>query len=84
LARRLEQGFVVTVEPGIYFIPPLIEKWEAEKQFKEFINYEKVRSYLDFGGVRIEEDVLVTEEGYHILGDLIPKTAEEVEQVYRI
>jgi Xaa-Pro aminopeptidase len=84
MARRLEPGFVMTVEPGIYFIPPLIEKWEAEKQFAEFINYEKVRTYLDFGGIRIEDDVLVTEDGYHVLGVPIPKTADEVEQVCTI
>jgi len=84
MARRLEPGFVVTVEPGIYFIPPLIEKWEAEKQFTEFINYTKVRSYLDFGGIRIEDDVLVTENGYRVLGDPIPKTLNEVEQVCTI
>jgi Xaa-Pro aminopeptidase len=81
MARRLEQGFVVTVEPGIYFIPPLIEKWEAERLFSEFIDYKKVRSYLGFGGIRIEEDVLVTEDGNHVLGDPIPKTVDEVEQV---
>jgi Xaa-Pro aminopeptidase len=84
MARRLEPGFIVTVEPGIYFIPPLIEKWEAERQFAEFINYEKVRSYLDFGGIRIEDNVLVTEDGYRILGDPIPKTLNEVEQVCTI
>jgi Xaa-Pro aminopeptidase len=84
MARRLEPGFIVTVEPGIYFIPPLIEKWEAERQFTEFINYEKVRSYLDFGGIRVEDDVLVTEDGYHVLGDPIPKTVDEVEQVCTI
>jgi len=84
MARKLEPGFIVTVEPGIYFIPPLIEKWEAQKQFTEFINYEKVQSYLDFGGIRIEDDVRVTEDGYHVLGVKIPKTIDEVEQVCTI
>jgi Xaa-Pro aminopeptidase len=84
MARRLEQGFIVTVEPGIYFIPPLIEKWEAEKKFTEHINYEKVRTFLGFGGIRIEDNVLVTENGYRVLGDPIPKTMDEVEQACTI
>jgi Xaa-Pro aminopeptidase len=84
MARKLEPGFVVTVEPGIYFIPPLIEKWKAEKKYAEFINYEKLTSYIGFGGIRIEDDVLVTEDGYRVLGDPIPKTLNEVEQVCTI
>jgi len=84
MARRLEKGFIVTVEPGIYFIPPLIEKWEAEKKFSEFIDYKKVRTFLGFGGIRIEDDVLVTENGYQVLGDPIPKIMDEVEQACTI
>jgi Xaa-Pro aminopeptidase len=80
MARRLEPGFVVTVEPGIYFIPPLIGKWEAEGKFTDFINYDKVRSYINFGGIRIEDDVLVTKDGQKVLGNPIPKTVGEVEQ----
>ncbi|MBN2275239.1 MAG: aminopeptidase P family protein [Bacteroidales bacterium] len=84
MARKLEPGFVITVEPGIYFIPPLIEKWEAEKKFTEFIRYDKLKPYLDFGGIRIEDDVLVTSTGHHVLGDPIPKTIVEVEQACKI
>ncbi len=79
LARALQPGFVLTVEPGIYFIPELIAQWKAEGQHAEFINYDKVEAYLDFGGIRIEDNVLVTEEGYRVLGPPIPKTVEEIE-----
>jgi Xaa-Pro aminopeptidase len=72
---------VVTVEPGIYFIPALIDKWKDEKKFTQFINYEKVEDYRDFGGVRIEDDVLVTEDGHRVIGKTIPKTPEEVEEI---
>lgn len=79
MARELQPGFVITVEPGIYFIPQLIERWQAEKRFMDFINYEKFDAYKDFGGVRLEDNLLVTESGYKILGEYIPKTIAEVE-----
>lgn len=79
LARKLEPGFVVTIEPGIYFIPALIDLWRSEGKFTEFINYDKADTYKDFGGVRIEDDILVTDVGYRVLGKPIPKTVEEVE-----
>jgi Xaa-Pro aminopeptidase len=81
LGRKLEPGFVITNEPGIYFIPALIEKWEKEGINKEFINFEKAKSYLGFGGVRLEDDVLVTETGSRLLGKRIPIDPEEVEAV---
>ena len=69
----------MTIEPGIYFIPALIDIWKNEKRFKEFINYDKLDKYLDFGGIRNEEDFLITETGYKLLGSKKPKTIEEVE-----
>jgi len=83
LGRRLEPGFVLTVEPGIYFIPALIEQWKTEGKFTEFINYEKVETYKDFGGIRIEDDVLVTETGNRVLGRPIPKTVAEIEAIMK-
>jgi Xaa-Pro aminopeptidase len=75
----LQPGFVITVEPGIYFIPQLIDRWRSEGKHEEFIDYERVEAYRDFGGVRIEDDVVVLEEGYRILGRPIPRAVEEVE-----
>ncbi len=80
LAKELEPGFVVTVEPGCYFIPALIDQWKKENKHSEFINYSKVESYKNFGGIRIEDDVLVTKSGYRVLGKSIPKTIAEVEK----
>jgi len=81
LGKELEAGFVITVEPGIYFIPELIKRWKAENKNSQFINYDMVEKYEDFGGVRIEDDVLVTENGYSELGKKIPKTIAEVEDM---
>ena len=81
LGRALEAGFVVTVEPGVYFIPELIDRWMAEKKNSQYINYNMVEKYEDFGGLRIEDDVRVTENGHRVLGRKIPKTIEEVEDI---
>ena len=79
--RKLQEGFVMTIEPGIYFIPELIDIWKAENKLSEFINYDVVETYKDFGGIRIEDDVLVTAGGYRVLGKPIPKTVAEIEEM---
>jgi len=81
LARTLKTGNVVTVEPGMYFIPQLIDQWKAEDTLSQFINYDVVATYKDFGGIRIEDDVLITETGSRILGTPLAKTVGEVEAV---
>jgi Xaa-Pro aminopeptidase len=81
LARPLRTGFVVTVEPGCYFIPKLIEQWRAEQRHTAFIDYKAVAAFEGFGGIRIEDDVLVTDEGPQILGPDLPKTATAVEDL---
>ena len=81
LGRRLQPGFVITNEPGIYFIPALIEKWKAEKINSEFINFDRLTDYYDFGGIRLEDDILVTENGCEIIGDRIPITPDEIEAI---
>lgn len=80
-AKRLKPGHVITVEPGIYFIPPLINNWKKENKHSDFINYQEVEKYLDFGGIRIEDDVLITGSGSKVLGPGIPKTIEEIENI---
>jgi len=81
LAKRLLEGNIVTVEPGIYFIDPLIDKWHSEGRYRDFINYQMVNKFRGFSGIRIEDNVVVTEKGYRIIGKPIPKGAEEVEKL---
>lgn len=79
LGKSLEKGNVVTVEPGFYVIPQLLDMWQKENKNAEFINYDKVNKLRDFGGIRIEDDFLITDKGYELIGDGLITTAEEVE-----
>ena len=80
MGRRLEEGFVLTDEPGIYFIPALIDDWKASGHCKEFLNFEILETYKDFGGIRIEDDILITKEGCRFLGSKrIPYHPKDVE-----
>ena len=80
MARKLVPGNVITDEPGIYFIPALIEKWKSEKTDQGFVNYSKLESYYDFGGIRLEDDVLVTADGARRLGkERLPISPDDVE-----
>lgn len=79
--RRLQEGWVMTDEPGIYFIPALIDDWKAKGTNKEFLNFDKIETYKDFGGIRLEDDILITADGCRCLGDkIIPYHIDEVEQ----
>lgn len=81
LGKELEKGFVVTIEPGIYFIPQLMDQWQAEKLHTEYINYDKLKEYRGFGGIRVEDAYLITESGSKLLGSHLETEIEEVEGV---
>ncbi len=81
LGKKLQPGYVLTIEPGIYFIPELIRTWQKEKKFEEYIDYGRLGDYIEFGGIRIEDDIVVTEDGHRIIGKPIPKSIEEVEEI---
>ncbi len=81
LAKPLQPGHAFTIEPGIYFIPELIDLWRSKNKFNEFINWDKVDNYRNFGGIRNEEDFVMTKDGARLLGKQKPKTIEEVEAI---
>lgn len=82
MGRRLQEGFVITDEPGCYFIPALIDKWKAENMQKDFLNYEAIEKFKDFGGIRLEDDILIIPGGSRFTGEKhIPITISEVEQI---
>ena len=79
--RGLQQGMVITNEPGCYFIPALIDKFKSENKFKSYINYKELENYKDFGGIRIEDDILVTDKSSRVLGTPIPKAIKDIEEI---
>lgn len=84
MGKELAPGHVITDEPGIYFIPALIEKWKTENKNSAFVNFEKLKDYYTFGGIRIEDDILITETGCRILGSKrLPVTVDEIEEVMK-
>lgn len=83
LARELKPGFIFTVEPGIYFIPELIKRWKKAEKFTEFLNYDIIEKYIDFGGMRYEGDFLITETGARRLGEKMPKYDFEIENIMK-
>lgn len=84
MARELQPGFVLTNEPGIYFIPALIDLWRKEKKFEQFINYDLVETYKGFGGIRLEDDILVTPDGCTFIGKRVPITPEQITEIVGI
>lgn len=82
MGRRLQEGFVITDEPGCYFIPALVDKWRAEKTCTDFLDFDAIDKYKDFGGIRLEDDLLITANGSRFTGEKhIPITPEEVEKI---
>lgn len=81
LAKNLRPGFVVTIEPGIYFIPELIDLWRAEGKFDAFLNWTEIEKFRNFGGIRNEEDFLITESGFRRLGKKKPMSVSEIEEI---
>jgi Xaa-Pro aminopeptidase len=81
--RPLATGHVMTVEPGCYFIGPLVEQWKAEDKHAEFLRYDEITRWVGLGGVRIEDDIVITADGHRVLGPPLAKTPEAIETVVR-
>lgn len=81
LGKELQAGYVLTVEPGIYIIPELIDRWKASNEFAEYINYDKLETFRNFSGIRVEDDFLITESGSRMLGKHLALTTEEIEAI---
>ncbi len=81
LGKPLEAGFVLTVEPGIYFNPFLIDSWADQKKHADFVNYNEVKKFKGFGGIRVEEDLVITDSGSRLLGNPLAKTVEDIEKL---
>ena len=81
LGKALEEGYVLTVEPGLYFIPELIDQWKESNHLSEYINYDKVEEYRNFGGIRVEDDYVITNEGFRKLGKDLAISVEDVEAI---
>jgi Xaa-Pro aminopeptidase len=79
LAKKLEVGYVYTVEPGIYFIPTVMDMWRQLPEWKDVFDWDKLDTYRDFGGIRLEEDFVIVPSGHKLLGKALPKTVAEVE-----
>lgn len=79
LSKSIKQGFVVTVEPGIYFIPELIDLWKSQNLHSDFLNYSEIEDFRFFGGLRLEDNYLITKEGSELLGKQRPRTSVEIE-----
>jgi Xaa-Pro aminopeptidase len=81
LGKQLEPGFVLTVEPGIYFIPELMDQWAASNKFSEYINYDNLQAFRNFSGIRVEDDFLITSTGHEMLGKPLALTTGEIEAI---
>ena len=81
LGKPLEPGYVLTVEPGLYFIPELIDQWSAAGKFRDYINYDKLEEFRGFSGIRVEDNFLITTDGKEMLGKHLALTTDEIEAI---